>query len=171
MTRILDIYNNELVREDIDFSLGYVVPEEIFVKHHEAIESTEEIYHYQVKTFYFEDGTKMEIESSDDPHVKIIDSQAGRFEYVDQGEGKVFRGADISKIIDIEAVEGKDAWDEYETIERFIEYTPEEIATQKAEAERVEKQHEFIVTGPDRLTNTELSLDDLILLMAEMIGA
>lgn len=169
--RILDANNNELVRDNIDFSLGYLVQEQIFVQHHEAVEAIKEVYHYVVKTFYFEDGTRMEIESENDPHVKIIDNQIGRFEYVDQGEDKIFRGADIVKIIDVEAAEAQNAWDEYETIERFVVYTPEEIAAQKAETERMEKQAEFLFSGPDRLANTELTLDDLVLLMAEMIGA
>lgn len=169
--RILDADNNELVRDNIDFSLGHLVQDQIFIKHHEAIEAIKEVYHYVVKTFYFEDGTRMEIESENDPHVKTIDNQIGRFEYVDQGENKTFRGADIIKIIDVEAAEAQNAWDEYETIERFVTYTPEEIATQKAETEKAEKQAEFLLSGPDRLANTELTLDDLVLLMAEMIGA
>lgn len=169
--RILDEWGIELNKDDIDLSLGHLVPEQVFMKKHEPTEKTEEVYHYVVQTFYFEDGSKMSIDSEDDPHVKVIDDQLGRFEYVDQGEGKIFRGADIVKVIDTEAIMPNEGWDEYETINRYVPYTEEELAAQKNEIEQEKKKNDFLITGPDRLTNTELSLDDLILLMAEMIGA
>lgn len=36
-------------------------------------------------------------------------------------------GKDIAKVIDIPAVEAKEAWDEYEDIQRYIVYTEDEL--------------------------------------------
>lgn len=38
-------------------------------------------------------------------------------------------GKDVDWIVDVPAVEAKDAWDEYEQIMRFVEFTAQEIAT------------------------------------------
>lgn len=46
-------------------------------------------------------------------------------EYKDHN-GDVY-GKDVAWIVDVEAIEEKEAWDEYEDILRFIEFTPEEL--------------------------------------------
>lgn len=40
-------------------------------------------------------------------------------------------GKEIAWIVDVPAVEAKEAWDEYEDILRYVEYTKEELAEQK----------------------------------------
>lgn len=47
-------------------------------------------------------------------------------------------GKDVAKVVDVPGVAAKDAWDEYETIQRYIPYTEEELAAQ-AEATNKEK--------------------------------
>ena len=37
-------------------------------------------------------------------------------------------GRDVKKVIDIPGVEALDAWDEYETIQRYVPYTDDELA-------------------------------------------
>lgn len=37
-------------------------------------------------------------------------------------------GKDIKKVIDVFGVEAQEAWDEYEDIQRYIEYTEDELA-------------------------------------------
>lgn len=169
--RILNEQGVEITRTEIDYQLGYIKPDKLFVQYHEATEEQEEIYHYEVKTFYFDDGSKMMIESKDDPHVKVIDDQIGKFEYVDQGEGKTFRGADVHKVIDQEKVEAKEAYEEFEDIERYILFTEEELAEREAQRIEAERRENFLSFGPNRLDETETNLNDIILLMAEMIGA
>lgn len=41
-------------------------------------------------------------------------------------------GKDVDWIVDVEAVEAAEAWDEYEDILRYIEYTEEELAENEA---------------------------------------
>ena len=36
-------------------------------------------------------------------------------------------GKDVKKVVDVPGVEAKDAWDEYETVQRYIPYTDEEL--------------------------------------------
>lgn len=40
-------------------------------------------------------------------------------------------GKDVAWIVDKEAVEAKEAWDEYEDIERFVEFTASELAARR----------------------------------------
>lgn len=87
--KILNENNVEI--ENPDLTKGYLVEEEIFVKHHEAIEAAAEVGHYEV--------------------VK---------EYPNGGK-------DVEFIVETPAIEAKDAWDEYETIQRFVPYTEEAL--------------------------------------------
>ncbi len=48
-------------------------------------------------------------------------------------------GRDVARVVDIPGVEGKDAWDEYEDIQRYILYTPEELAEIRKAREEAEK--------------------------------
>lgn len=45
-------------------------------------------------------------------------------------------GKDVDWIIDVPAVEAKEAWDEYEDILRYVLYTEEELAEMEAEHKR-----------------------------------
>lgn len=59
-------------------------------------------------------------------------------------------GKDIKRVIDIPAVEPKDAWDEYETVQRYVPYTEEELAeieairNQPTQLDRIEAQVAYI---------------------------
>lgn len=88
--RIFDENNVEITSPDL--SLGYLVQEEMFIAHHEAVEAVPEQWHYKTVKAY--------------PN----------------------GGKDVTKIIDVPGVEAQEAWDEYETIQRYIRYTEEQIA-------------------------------------------
>lgn len=160
--RILNQKNEEITIDDVDLEKGYLEPEEIFVKHQDEQEEIPAESHYEVKTFYFTDQSKMDI-TEPDPHVKWIDRQKGIVEYVDQGEGKTWFGTDLDTVVDVKGYFYSPAYDEYEKIQRYILYTPEELLER-------EKAENFIKTGADRLDNVEVNVDDITLLLAEMIG-
>lgn len=88
--RIFD--ENDIELKEYDHSLGYLKEDERFVKHHEAIEGVEEVWHYEVVAEY--------------PN----------------------GGKDVEKVVDVPAVEPKEAWDEYETIHRFVKFTEKELS-------------------------------------------
>lgn len=71
-------------------------------------------------------------------------------------------GRDVVKVIDVPGVEARDAWDEYETIKRYVPYTEEELAALEEARNRP--------TLEDRVGTLETTTDDMILLMAELIG-
>lgn len=109
--RILDIYNNEIQSPDME--LGYLVEEKLFVAHHEAVPKVEEQWHY-IYGITEPDGTFVE------------------------GRKYASGGQDAQRVIDIPGQKAVEAWDEYEDILRYIQYTPEEleeIENQKQEAE------------------------------------
>lgn len=105
--RILDVNDNELNIDDLDYDKGFIVNETIIIKHHNAIKA-----------------------SPGKSHVEVVR------EY-DNG------GKDVITVWDEEPVEAKDAWDETEEIQRYIEYTDaelEERAKAKAETENRNKK-------------------------------
>ena len=67
-------------------------------------------------------------------------------------------GRDVKKVIDIPGVEALDAWDEYETVQRYIPYTGEELEERNRP------------TLESRVETLETTTDDMILLMADFIG-
>lgn len=156
--RIFDENDNELREEDIDLEEGYLTPDRMFIKHHDAIEGHDRVFHYTVKAFYFEDGTSYEPQSEDDPHIIIDDAQAGLFSYNDiEGSGKKLRGIDLKEIEDSPAVPAQEAWDEYEDIQRYHLYTEEEKEAKEREKERKRREEEFMNTGLERIEGLEES--------------
>lgn len=71
-------------------------------------------------------------------------------------------GKDIAKVVDVPGVEEKEAWDEYETIKRYVPYTEEELAALEEARNRP--------TLESRVDVLETTTDDMILLMADLIG-
>lgn len=88
--RIFD--ENDIELKEYDNSLGYLVEDRRFVKHHDAVKGKEEVWHYEVVAEY--------------PN----------------------GGKDVERVVDIPAVEQKEAWDEYETIQRFVKFTEKELS-------------------------------------------
>ncbi len=81
----------ELNREEINFSLGYLIEDKLFIKHHDAVVGQKEEGHYET--------------------IK---------EYPNGGK-------DVKWVVDVPAVEAKEAYDEYENIQIYIPYTEEEL--------------------------------------------
>lgn len=171
--RILDEAGKELQDEDVDSSLGYLVPEEILKKHHDETPEVEEKGHYYPETFYFTDGTQYSVQTEweNDPCVKPNDDGVS-FTYVapEGEEPREFKGCDVKYIIDVEHQEAKQAWDEMEEIQRYKLYTEEELKQRKDAQEKQEKQDAFLETGPDRLTSTESDVNDITVAIADLIG-
>ena len=71
-------------------------------------------------------------------------------------------GKDVVKVVDVPGVEAKDAWDEYETILRYVPYTEEELAALEEARNKP--------TLESRVETLETTTDDMILLMADLIG-
>ena len=122
--RILDENNIELTEEQINLKLGYLRPESIISIHHEAIEETKEVGHYEV----------------------IAEYPNG--------------GKDVAWIIDVPGTEAKEAWDEYEDIQRYVLYTEEELAAK--EAEKKAKEEEAMLNAQlRRLVENAVTWDEL----------
>ena len=75
-------------------------------------------------------------------------------------------GRDVQKIIDREGVPAQDAWTEQVPIQRYILYTAEELAEQEAERKKAEAREKL----PERVNALETANDDIILMMADLIG-
>lgn len=202
--RILDENDVELSIDDIDFELGYLKPDEIFKEHHEAVEGQEREYHFKLDSFVFDDGSILEFENEEDPHIVVIDAEKGIFEYksLEDEPEKTVVGTNLIQIEDKPFIETKEAWDEYEKIQRYKLYTQEELDERRRQKEQEEKQEELLSTGLDRiiqleedlptveetmnenietinqnyelldesLTETNMTVEDLVLIMADILG-
>lgn len=168
--KILNEEDVEIKESDVDTTKGYLKPDKKFVMHHDEQLEIQEKKHYEVERFVFVDGSQMLIETNEDPHVKVIDDQAGVFEYVDKGEGNVYHGAEIKSVIDQEHVEHKDAYDEYEDIQRYVLYTEAELKKRKEMEEKQAKQAAFMENGPDQLKANTISIGDLTIVLSELVA-
>lgn len=168
--KILNEEDVEIKESDVDTTKGYLKPDKKFVMHHDEQLEIPEKKHYEVERFVFEDGSQMLIETNEDPHVKVIDDQAGVFEYIDKGEGNVYHGAEIKSVIDHEYVEHKDAYDEYEDIQRYVLYTEAELKERKEMEEKQAKQAAFMENGPDQLKSNTISIGDLTIVLSEVVA-
>ncbi len=149
---IIDQSNNEITDPDLD--LGYL-KKEYFTVHHETIP---EVWHYEVVSFEFANGEIYKVPSQNDPHVEIIDDIKGIFhyKYLD-GEPRItVTGQTIKPVIIQNFVE---AWDETKTFYRYILYTDKELA-----------EREFLASGPEQLAEAQETIDDLLLVIADLLG-
>lgn len=71
-------------------------------------------------------------------------------------------GKDVQRVVDVPGVEAKPAWDEEIPIQIYAPYTQEEL--DRMEAERSKPTQE------ERITQLETTTDDIILMMADLIG-
>ena len=70
-------------------------------------------------------------------------------------------GKDVAKVIDAPGVEAKDAWDEYETVQRYVPYTEEELAAMEEARNKPTQQDDvdaMMIDHEYRLTILELGL-------------
>lgn len=172
--RILNEDDEEITMDEVDLELGYLRPDQLLKEHHEAIEFQEEQWHYTVACFYFEDGSELKVESEDDPHIEKIDADNGVFGFIPQNEEEeqlAVKGIDLKQEVDKERVEAKEAWDEYENIQRYILYTQEELDAKREREEQQAKREEFMGTGPDRLSTVEEDVGDLSIIFSETMLA
>lgn len=179
--RILNEQDKEIQEEDVDLKKGYLMPDKVFIAHHDAVEAKSEEGHYYPETVYFEDETSYSVQWADenDPHITPNEDGVS-FEYASlEGEDeKEVRGMDVKWIIDQEQQDAKEAWDEYEDIQRYKLWTEEELQQQAEQKAEAEKRENFMSTGPERLDNAESNIDvvstnvdDITMLLADMIGA
>ena len=66
-------------------------------------------------------------------------------------------GKDVAKVVDVPGVEAKDAWDEYETVQRYIPYTDEELEAMNAPSPQ-DDMDAMLVDHELRLTMLELGI-------------
>ena len=123
-----------------DLTKGYLKQETQTVRH-DAVEGVEEVSHYETIREY--------------PN----------------------GGKDVKKVVDVKAVPAQDAYDEEVEVQRYILYTAEELAAQadaKKQAEEVAaaeaKKKAELEAVPGRMDALEAANDDLVLMMADLIG-
>lgn len=134
------IDNNGNPIEAPDLTLGYLKPETQTV-HHDAVAGVEEVSHYET----------------------IAEYPNG--------------GKDVRKVVDVPGVAAQDAYDEEVEVQRYVLYTAEELAAQAEAKKKAEeaaaaeaKKKAELETVPGRMDALEAANDDLVLMMADLIG-
>ena len=70
-------------------------------------------------------------------------------------------GRDVKRVIDVPGAEAQDAWDEYETVQRYVPYTEEELAAMEEARNKPTPQDDadaMMIDHEYRLTIMELGL-------------
>ena len=75
-------------------------------------------------------------------------------------------GRDVQKIIDCPGVQAQEEWVEQVPIQKYIRYTTEELAAQEEARKKAEAREKL----PERVDALETASDDIILMMADLIG-
>lgn len=126
--------------ENPDLSLGWLEDKTQTI-HHDAVAGVEEVSHYETLAEY--------------PN----------------------GGKDVQRVVDVPGVEAKDAWDEEEQVQVYHLYTAEELAAQAEAKKKAEeaaaaeaKKKAELETVPGRMDTLEAANDDLVLMMADLIG-
>ena len=148
--KIIDEHGNPI--ETPDLTKGYLKPETQTI-HHDAVAGVEEVSHYETETL--PDGT---------PAI-----------YYD-ADGRE-KGRDVRKVVDVPGVDPQPAWDEEVPVQRYILYTAEELAAQAEAKKKAEeaaaaeaKKKAELEAVPGRIDALEAANNDMILMMADLIG-
>lgn len=148
--KIIDSNGNPI--EAPDLTKGYLKPETQTV-HHDAVAGVEEVSHYETETL--PDGTPAIYYDADD----------------------LEKGRDVRKVVDVPGVEAQEAYDEEVEVQRYVLYTAEELAEQAEAKKKAEeaasaeaKKKAELETVPGRMDALEAANDDLVLMMADLIG-
>ena len=75
-------------------------------------------------------------------------------------------GRDVRKVIDMPGVPAQAAWTEQVPVQKYVRYTAEELAAQEEERKKAEAREKL----PERVDALETANDDIILIMADLIG-
>ena len=75
-------------------------------------------------------------------------------------------GKDVQRVVDVPGVPARPAWTEQLPIKRYIRYTAEELAAQEEARKKAEAREKL----PERVDALETANDDIILMMADLIG-
>ena len=75
-------------------------------------------------------------------------------------------GRDVQRVVDVPGVPARPAWTEQLPIKRYIRYTSEELAAQEEARKKAEAREKL----PERVDALETANDDIILMMADLIG-
>nr|DAG63963.1 MAG TPA: hypothetical protein [Bacteriophage sp.] len=86
-------------------------------------------------------------------------------------------GKDVKKVVDVKAVPVQEAYDEEVEVQRYVLYTAEELAAQAEAKKKAEeaaaaeaKKKAELEAVPGRMDALEAANDDLVLMMADLIG-
>lgn len=116
------------------------IKQETQTVHHDAVAGVEEVSHYEYKTY---------------PN----------------------GGRDRWKVVDVKAVPAQEAYDEEVEVQRYVLYTAEELAAQAEAKKKAEeaaaaeaKKKAELETVPGRMDALEAANNDMILMMADLIG-
>ena len=75
-------------------------------------------------------------------------------------------GKDVQRVVDVPGVPAQAAWTEQVPVPRYIRYTDEELAAQEEARKKAEARKKL----PERVDALEAANNDIILMMADLIG-
>lgn len=175
-----EIYNeNDELITNPNLELGYLKLEDKIIYH----EGIPEKGHYYVSYIELNTGESFFLQENDE-RIEFTNPEIGTFKFlpVEEDPAIKIKSATVRYIIDQEKI---DAWEESYKILRYILYTENELANQKFLAEAPERFEmlendtsdlfEVVadLAGSDieeRVADTQETVDDLLLVIADLLG-
>ena len=113
----MKIYNESKTQEitNPDLSLGRLVADKILIAHHDAVPAVVGKTSEELAKEWQESGKEV-----------FFNEQRGLWYYVDQKFDN--GGRSVKAIYPVQAVEAKEAWDEYEDLYIYVPYTENELS-------------------------------------------
>ena len=78
-------------------------------------------------------------------------------------------GKDVKWVIDVPGVEAKEAWDEYEDIQRYVLYTEEQLAAKDAE-KKAKEEDAMLNARLRQIAENAVTWDELAARMSKWFG-
>ena len=161
----VNIDNNSVIDVESEFDWNNTwafVDNDILLAHFQYIIDKEAVVDYEVVAEY-ENGGK-------DVEAVIVEPERGHFDIVDDDFNPIEYSFDIPDYVP----KTGEVFSEEINIQRWRRMSAEEVLKKKAEEReeeaKAESIREFINTGSDRLDTVEETQDDIVLLLADIVG-
>ena len=167
--KYVDINLNEIDPATCDQEKGFFQPYFKKVATHPATPFIPEQGYYQVKDIKFTNGDVIYDIDPADKRLEALDPERGSYRYIDDQE-RVVKEMSLKWIVTVPAQEPVQEWEEHEEYMQWIEYTEEELENMRLMREAQQRQQDFLQNGADKIDELNVSVDDLVLTVADLIA-
>lgn len=168
--KYVDADLNPIDEKDCDLSKGYIRPFQKKVATIPATPYIPEQGYYQIKDVFFDNGEAVYDIDPADKRIETVDPANGQYAFIDT-DGRKVKNITLKWITTVPAQPARQEWEQYEEYLQYIVYTEEELEQKAAFEAAQKKQQDFLSNGAEKIETMGITLDELVLSVADMIGA